>query len=53
MAWNAAGYWGWYQFDYQTWVAHGGVPSHYHQAGHEAEQNAVAARIAYDAWPNC
>lgn len=45
-------YWGLYQFDYSTWVAHGGEPSAYGRAG-AAEQHAVAARVTYDAWPNC
>lgn len=49
---NPAGYWGWYQFDYGTWVAHGGDPNSYGVAS-GAEQTAVAARIQYDAWPNC
>ena len=51
-AWNAAGYWGLYQFDYGTWVAHGGAPSSYGHAS-AGEQTAVASRIRYDAWPNC
>jgi hypothetical protein len=45
-------YWGLYQFDYGTWKAHGGIPSHYGSAG-ASEQHQVAARISYDAWPNC
>jgi hypothetical protein len=45
-------YWGKYQFDYQTWVAHGGAPSAYGNAG-EGYQDQVAARVQYDAWPNC
>lgn len=45
-------YWGKYQFDYQTWVAHGGSPGAYGSAS-EAEQDAVASRVTYDAWPNC
>lgn len=47
-------YWGWYQFDYGTWKAHGGVPSHWGSASTSAgEQTAVASRVRYDAWPNC
>lgn len=45
-------YWGLYQFDYGTWVAHGGVPSQFGVAG-PSVQHAVAAQVAYDAWPNC
>jgi hypothetical protein len=45
-------YWGKYQFDFQTWVAHGGDPDAYGRAG-EAEQDRIAARVTYDAWPNC
>ena len=46
------GYWGWYQFDYGTWVAHGGAPSQYGNAPLYI-QHQVAARVGYDAWPNC
>jgi transglycosylase-like protein len=45
-------YWGKYQFNYATWVAHGGSPGSYGSAS-EAEQDAVASRVTYDAWPNC
>ena len=45
-------YWGWYQFDYGTWVAHGGAPSGYGNAPLYV-QHQVAARVNYDAWPNC
>jgi hypothetical protein len=45
-------YWGWYQFDYQTWVAHGGAPGEYGNAP-LWRQHQVAARVQYDAWPNC
>jgi hypothetical protein len=45
-------FWGLYQFDYQTWTAHGGNPDTYGSAG-ASEQHTVAARITYDAWPNC
>ena len=51
--WSPSGtYWGKYQFDRQTWAAHGGDPGSYGSAS-EAEQDAVAARVQYDAWPNC
>ena len=46
------GYYGKYQFDIQTWQAHGGgpgLPSSYP----EWVQDQVAARVKYDAWPNC
>jgi Transglycosylase-like domain len=45
-------YWGWYQFDYGTWVAHGGAPGEYGRAG-SGYQTYVASRVTYDAWPNC
>ena len=45
-------YWGKYQFDYGTWVAHGGSGSSYGSAS-EAEQDRIAANVQYDAWPNC
>lgn len=45
-------YWGKYQFDYQTWVAHGGAPSAYGSAS-EAVQDQIASSVHYDAWPNC
>jgi hypothetical protein len=45
-------YWGKYQFDYGTWVAHGGSPGAYGNAS-EGMQDQVAARVQYDAWPNC
>jgi len=45
-------YWGKYQFDYGTWVAHGGSPGSYGNAS-EGVQDQVAARVQYDAWPNC
>lgn len=49
--WSPSGkYWGKYQFDRQTWAAHGGT--NYGSAS-EAEQDRVAARVQYDAWPNC
>jgi hypothetical protein len=43
-------YWGKYQFDRQTYERFGGT--NYGSAS-EAEQDAVAARVTYDAWPNC
>jgi hypothetical protein len=45
-------YWGKYQFDRQTWESHGGDPATYGHAD-EAEQDRVASRVKYDAWPNC
>lgn len=45
-------YWGKYQFDRGTWVAHGGSPGSYGSAS-EGEQDRVASRVTYDAWPNC
>lgn len=45
-------YWGKYQFDYQTWVAHGGNPGAYGNAP-EWVQDQIAANVTYDAWPNC
>lgn len=45
-------YWGKYQFDYSTWVAFGGAPGAYGNAS-AAYQDQVAARVTYDAWPNC
>jgi hypothetical protein len=45
-------YWGWYQFDYATWVAHGGAPGEYGNAP-LYRQHQVAANVDYDAWPNC
>lgn len=45
-------YWGKYQFDYGTWVAHGGSPGSYGNAS-EGVQDQVASRVTYDAWPNC
>lgn len=45
-------YWGLYQFDRQSWVAHGGNPATYGSAS-AAEQTAVAANVSSDIWPNC
>ena len=45
-------YWGKYQFDYSTWVASGGAPGAYGNAS-ASYQDQVAARVTYDAWPNC
>lgn len=52
---NPAGYYGAYQFDQQTWDAY--APSGYAgtnpaQAPPEV-QDAAAASVPYDAWPNC
>jgi LysM repeat protein len=40
--WNPSGHWGLYQFSYSTWVAYGGNPASFGNAG-VAEQNAVFA----------
>lgn len=45
-------YWGLYQFDHSTWVAHGGDSGSWGNAS-AAEQHAVASRVQYDAWPSC
>jgi hypothetical protein len=45
-------YWGLFQFDYSTWVAHGGSPGSYGNAD-AATQSAVASRVRYQAWPVC
>lgn len=51
--WDPSGsYWGKYQFDRQTWVASGGSAGSYGSAS-EGEQDRVASRVTYDAWPNC
>ena len=52
---NPAGYYGAYQFDQSTWDAY--APSGY-QGVNPAEappavQDATAAAVPYDAWPNC
>lgn len=52
---NPAGYYGAYQFDQSTWDAY--APSGY-QGVNPAEappsvQDAAAAAVPYDAWPNC
>jgi hypothetical protein len=52
---NPAGYYGAYQFDQSTWDAY--APSGY-QGVNPAEappavQDAAAASVPYDAWPNC
>lgn len=44
-------YRGKYQFDQQTWQRFGGSGDP--AAASEAEQDRVAARVTYDAWPNC
>lgn len=47
------GYYGGYQFDSQTWDAYG--DSRYSEAhlAPPAVQDAAAASVPYDAWPNC
>jgi hypothetical protein len=44
-------YWGKYQFDQQTWSAY--AESGSWGSASEAEQDAAAANVPYDAWPNC
>lgn len=52
-AWSPDGrYWGWYQFDSQTWYAHGAAPGTYGNAS-GAYQTMIASRMDYDGWPNC
>ena len=52
---NPAGYYGAYQFDQSTWDAY--APSGYQgtnpAAAPPAVQDAAAASVPYDAWPNC
>jgi hypothetical protein len=52
---NPAGYYGAYQFDQGTWDAY--APSGYQgvnpAAAPPAVQDAAAASVPYDAWPNC
>jgi hypothetical protein len=52
---NPAGYYGAYQFDQQTWDAY--APSGYAGVNPAeappAVQDAAAASVPYDAWPNC
>jgi hypothetical protein len=43
-------YWGKYQWDRQTWSAYG--EGEWGSASEEA-QDAAAAKVPYDAWPNC
>lgn len=45
------GYYGKYQFDLPTWRRFGGtgLPSN----APESVQDSIAARVNYDAWPNC
>jgi hypothetical protein len=45
-------YWSKYQFDRATWIANGGSPDSYGSAS-AGEQDRVASRVTYDAWPNC
>lgn len=44
-------YRGKYQFDQQTWNAHGGTGDP--AAAPESVQDEIAGRVQYDAWPNC
>ena len=51
--WSDTGkYWGKYQFDRTTWDRYNTDGEVYGEAS-EAEQDAVAARVTYDAWPDC
>jgi hypothetical protein len=51
--WDPSGtYWGKYQFDKPTWIAHGGAAGSYGSAS-EVEQDRIAGKVSYDAWPNC
>jgi hypothetical protein len=43
-------WWGKYQFDRETWEAYG--EGEWGSASEEA-QDAAAAKVPYDAWPNC
>lgn len=51
-AWNGTSYWGLYQFDEQTWYAHGGPPGTWGN-GSSSLQHQIAANVTYDAWPSC
>jgi hypothetical protein len=48
------GYYGGLQFDYGTWIAHGGRQYAERADLATAEQQViVASRLTYDGWPNC
>lgn len=52
---NPAGYYGAYQFDQQTWDAYApeGYAGTSPATAPPAVQDAAAASVPYDAWPNC
>jgi hypothetical protein len=52
---NPAGYYGAYQFDQQTWDAYApeGYAGQNPATAPPAAQDAAAANVPYDAWPNC
>lgn len=52
---NPAGYYGAYQFDQQTWDAYApeGYAGTNPASAPPAVQDAAAASVDYDAWPNC
>lgn len=47
------GYYGGYQFDSQTWDAYGDPAYSEAHLAPPAVQDAAAAAVPYDAWPNC
>ncbi|MGH2955097.1 MAG: transglycosylase family protein [Solirubrobacterales bacterium] len=47
------GYYGGYQFDSQTWDAYGDPAYEEAHLAPPAAQDAAAASVPYDAWPNC
>lgn len=47
------GYYGGYQFDSQTWDAYGDPAYSEANEAPPAVQDAAAASVPYDAWPNC
>jgi hypothetical protein len=47
------GYYGGYQFDSQTWDAYGDPAYGEAHLAPPAVQDAAAAAVPYDAWPNC
>jgi hypothetical protein len=48
------GFYGGLQFDYGTWLAHGGAEfAPRADLATAAQQALVASRLSYDGWPNC
>jgi hypothetical protein len=47
------GYYGGYQFDSQTWDAYGDPAYGEANEAPPTVQDAAAASVPYDAWPNC